>query len=173
MTWHIKMYMFQLMELYTTVCRTYSLLFFFLGTKNTRCKLFIKIIWWLNFLRSFSELIHLLYQMASITVLMFFSFCFQKLRNTVKSDLIERCPKCSLKECDCLPTPEENQPMLVFQGPDFQNPNVITNIIPYTLTQVSTGPTPALSRAQTDTNLNGHIQNGSNNVEDGNRTLPR
>lgn len=94
---------------------------------------------------------------------------FQKLRNTVKTDLCEKCPKCGEKECDCFP-PEENEPMLILQGPDFKSANIVTNLVPFGINMPS--PNPPISRAVTDTNLNGRIHHLTN-IENGNNTLPR
>lgn len=75
-----------------------------------------------------------------------------------------------MKECDCFPQPEENEPMLVFQGPQ-----VLNSLLPYPpITQLGTSAGPGtISRAQTDINLNGHIQRDSSNIESGTNSLPR
>lgn len=92
-----------------------------------------------------------------------YNFVFQKCKNAIKSDLFEKCPKCGQRECDCFP-PEENEPMLVLQAPDFKQTNIVSNLIPYGVNQ--TTHSAPISRNLTDITLNGHTENG-------NRTLPR
>ncbi|XP_030746913.1 sodium- and chloride-dependent GABA transporter ine-like [Sitophilus oryzae] len=40
----------------------------------------------------------------------------QKLKNSIKSDLMDKCPKCDEPDCDCVLKEEESSPMLVMQA---------------------------------------------------------
>lgn len=46
-------------------------------------------------------------------------FLFQKLKNSIKSDLVEKCLKCNEVDCDCFVTEDEN-PELVMQPLDIK-----------------------------------------------------
>ncbi|XP_050310141.1 sodium- and chloride-dependent GABA transporter ine-like isoform X2 [Anthonomus grandis grandis] len=59
----------------------------------------------------------------------------EKLKNSIKSDLIDKCPKCSETDCDCLIMEEETGPMLVMQA----HPDIRKDL------NMQTGPMPAYS----------------------------
>lgn len=59
----------------------------------------------------------------------------QKIKNSIKSDLLEKCPKCEEQDCDCI-IKEEVEPMVIMSHPDSHkdvNSSVAMFTVPATL----------------------------------------
>lgn len=48
---------------------------------------------------------------------------FQKFKNAIKSDLLEKCPKCEEQECDCVLNDDIIEPMIIL-SPSESNKEV-------------------------------------------------
>ncbi|XP_049823175.1 sodium- and chloride-dependent GABA transporter ine-like isoform X2 [Aethina tumida] len=76
----------------------------------------------------------------------------EKLKNSIKSDLLEKCPKCDEMDCDCVIKDEECGPMLVMHTPDIRRDiSVPYNMYnqPSTIPRIQSAPRIAPSPADT------------------------
>ncbi|KAJ8961072.1 hypothetical protein NQ314_006002 [Rhamnusium bicolor] len=87
-------------------------------------------------------------------------FHFQKFKNSIKSDLLEKCPKCDEMDCDCIINDDDVGPMLVMLPSDIKQEENLSAIPFYTPVRNS----PILPRGDTSTYPNSVVTSPSDTL---------